>query len=59
MNWSRFVLATGIALLISFVLAAAFSPPDPFTQIQYVVPLFVVTLPFAYRYGPGSAKHGS
>ena len=45
-------MAAGIALLVSFVLAAAFSPPDPFTQIRYAVPLFVVTLLLAYRYGP-------
>jgi len=50
MNWSRLGLAAAVALLISFVIGTILSPPDPFTQLLYVAPLFVVLTPFAYWY---------
>jgi Sec-independent protein secretion pathway component TatC len=52
MNWSRLGRAVWVALLVSFVVGAVLSPPDPFTQLLYAGPLFVVALPVIYRYGP-------
>lgn len=53
MNWSRLRWAVPIALTGTFLLGAMLSPPDPFTQVLYAVPLFVVLLPLTYRFGPG------
>lgn len=38
-----------LALLVSLVVTAFAAPPDPFTQVAYTVPLFVVSLPVAYH----------
>ncbi|WP_227352707.1 twin-arginine translocase subunit TatC [Haladaptatus salinisoli] len=37
-----------LALLLAFVAGAVLTPPDPFTQVLYVVPLFLVALPVAH-----------
>ncbi|WP_458206882.1 hypothetical protein [Haladaptatus sp. NG-SE-30] len=42
------VRAVLLALLLAFTLGAILSPPDPFTQVFYTVPLFVVMLPVAH-----------
>lgn len=34
--------------LLALTLSAGLSPPDPFTQVLYTVPLFVMTLPVAH-----------
>lgn len=40
--------ALPLALLVTFVLGALFSPPDPFTQVVFALPLLVVAAPGAY-----------
>ncbi|WP_327050963.1 hypothetical protein [Halomicrococcus gelatinilyticus] len=40
--------ALPLALLVTFLLGAVFSPPDPFTQVVFALPLLVVALPGAY-----------
>lgn len=52
MDWSRLPSAVVAALFVAFLLGANLSPPDPFTQLFYAVPLVVVALPFAYRFEP-------
>ncbi|MFC7081434.1 DUF7534 family protein [Halorussus caseinilyticus] len=54
MDWSRLGGAVPDALVISFVLGAILSPPDPFTQLLYVGPTFVVALLALSRYGQRS-----
>ncbi|MBZ6496455.1 hypothetical protein [Natrinema longum] len=47
--------AFGIGTTTAFVVSALVSPPDPFTQLLYVVPLVVVFVPLAavVCYEPG------
>ena len=42
------------ALVISFTLGALFSPPDPFTQLLYAGPVFVLSFVPVYLYGQRS-----
>jgi hypothetical protein len=42
MDWSRLSGTAADALVVSFALGEVLSPPDPFTQILYVVPTFAV-----------------
>lgn len=53
MNWSRLGRAVVSSILISFVLGAMVSPPDPISQILSAGPLFLVLVPLTYRFGPG------
>lgn len=46
------------AVLVSFLLGAILSPPDPFTQILYTVATFALSLPLAYRFGPQIHRYG-
>ena len=43
------VIAVLVALLIAFPIAAALSPPDPFTQLVYVAVLLVLAYPVAMQ----------
>lgn len=45
---SRFVVTVLVALMLSFVLAALLSPPDPFSQLTITGLLMVIALPLAY-----------
>ncbi|WP_227375438.1 hypothetical protein [Haladaptatus halobius] len=37
-----------LALFLALVLGGILSPPDPFTQIFYAIPLFLAMLPVAH-----------
>lgn len=50
MDWSRLGHAMLDAFFISSLLASVAAPPDPFTQIVYLIPTLGVTLPLAYYY---------
>lgn len=54
MDWSRLGRSVLYALVISFTLGGVLSPPDPFTQLLYASPTFLVALPVLYRYGQQS-----
>ena len=51
MDWSRLGGVAFDALLIAVTVGAVLSPPDPFSQLLYAGPAFVVALPVVYRYG--------
>ena len=44
----RFLLVLLVANGIGFVIAAVVSPPDPFTQLSYYLPMFPITVVVAY-----------
>ncbi|UPV72776.1 twin-arginine translocase subunit TatC [Halorussus limi] len=54
MDWSRLGSAVPDALVISFALGALLTPPDPFTQLLYAVPAFLVALSTLWLYGDPS-----
>ena len=45
---SEFVTAMVVFLSFSLFIAALISPPDPFTQLIYAVPLIALSIPVAY-----------
>ncbi|WP_135852132.1 DUF7534 family protein [Halorussus salinus] len=56
MDWSRLSGTAVDALVVSFALGAVLSPPDPFTQILYVAPTFVVVFSALWLRGEPSVR---
>lgn len=52
MDWSRLASSLFGSLFVAFLLGAMVSPPDPFTQLLFVIPAVVALVPLAYRYHP-------
>ncbi|WP_158058070.1 hypothetical protein [Halorussus halophilus] len=50
MDRSRLGHAVLDAVFVSFLLASVAGPPDPVTQLLYLLPALAVTLPLAYHY---------
>ncbi|WP_076427153.1 hypothetical protein [Haladaptatus litoreus] len=44
----RAVSALKYGAVLAFVAGATFSPPDPFTQVFFAVPLLVISVPLVY-----------
>ncbi|WP_128477409.1 DUF7534 family protein [Halorussus pelagicus] len=56
MDWSRLGATAADALVVSFISGALLSPPDPFTQVLYVVPTFLVAVSALWLYGDQSVS---
>ncbi len=56
MDWSRLAGTATDALVVSFALGAVLSPPDPFTQLLYAGPTFVVTFAALWLRGEPSVR---
>jgi len=50
MDWSGLAGAASDTVIVAFTFGAAVSPPDPFTQLVYVVPSSLVGFPILHRY---------
>ncbi|WP_276300046.1 hypothetical protein [Halorussus lipolyticus] len=56
MDWSRLGDVATDALVVSFLLGAVLSPPDPLTQLLYAAPTFLMALAALYLYGQQSVS---
>jgi len=52
-DWPRFLAVFAVLVVVVFVVGAAVSPPDPYTQLRAVVPGVVVALVVAYLVAVG------